>query len=281
MAERKPVSAPELIEKKARGERIVVMTAYDYPSALFADGAGVDAILVGDSLGMVVLGHPTTLPVTMDEMLHHVRAVTRARPAALVIADMPFLSYQAGTDEAVRNAGRLLKEGGASAVKVEGGSHVVETVRRLVAAGIPVMSHLGLTPQSIHELGGFRVQARRPEHARRLLGDAHLLEAAGAFAVVLELIPAEVAAVVSRELRIPTIGIGAGPDCDGEVQVFHDILGLFEWFVPKHTKRYAALGDEIRTALARYVEDVRSGAFPAEDNTFRQPELKDPEAWKS
>jgi 3-methyl-2-oxobutanoate hydroxymethyltransferase len=281
MSDRKPVTAPDLIEKKARGERIVVVTAYDYPTALYADQAGVDAILVGDTLGMVVLGYPTTLPVTMEEMLHHVRAVGRAQPKALVIADMPFLSYQVSADEAVRNAGRLLKEGGAAAVKLEGGAAVAPVVARLVAAGIPVMGHLGMTPQSVHELGGFRVQARHPEAARQLLQDARELEAAGAFGIVLELVPAEVAQAVTEALRIPTIGIGAGARCDGEVQVFHDLLGLFEWFVPRHTKRYAEIGKTIRDALAQYAEEVRSGAFPAEENTFHQPDLEDGDTWKS
>lgn len=280
MSERKPVTVPELIAKKARGERIAVVTAYDYPTALYADQAGVDAILVGDTLGMVVLGHSTTLPVTMEDMIHHVRAVVRAQPKALVIADLPFLSYQVSVDEAVRNAGRLLKEGGAGAVKLEGGHRVVPTVERLVGAGIPVMGHLGLTPQSVQQFGGFRVQARLPEQARTLRDEALALEAAGAFSLVLELVPSEVAEAVSTALTIPTIGIGAGPRCDGEVQVFHDLLGLFDWFVPKHTKRYAEVGATIREALAHYVEEVRNGSFPAEENTFHQRELENPDTWK-
>lgn len=281
MSDRPAMTVPGLVKKKALGERIVVLTAYDYPSAQYADQAGVDAILVGDTLGMVVLGHPTTLPVTMEEMLHHVRAVTRARTKALVIADMPFLSYQADEDEAVRNAGRLLKEGGAQAVKLEGGGRMVPLVRRLVCTGIPVMGHLGMTPQSVHEFGGFRVQARQPDQARQLLEQALALEEAGAFAVVLELVPAEVAKAVTAALEIPTIGIGAGPGCDGEVQVFHDLVGLFEWFLPRHTKRYAEVGQVIREALARYAEEVRAGSFPAEENTFHQRDLEDPETWKS
>lgn len=281
MPDRKPVTIPELIARKSRGERIVMVTAYDYPTALYADQAGVDAILVGDTLAMVVLGYDTTLPVTMEEMLHHVRAVARARPKALVIADMPFLSYQVSPEEALRNAGRMLKEGGAAAVKLEGGERTAPVVARLVQAGIPVLGHVGLTPQSVHELGGFRVQAREPASARQLLQDALALEAAGAFGVVLELVPAEVARVVTRRLRIPTIGIGAGPDCDGEVQVLHDLLGLFEWFVPRHTKRYAELGRAIREAVQRYAEEVRARAFPAEENTFHQPELEDAERWTS
>lgn len=278
--QRKPVTVPEIIQKKARGERIAVVTAYDYPTALYADQAGVDAILVGDTLGMVVLGYPSTIPVTMEEMLHHVRAVVRAQPKALVIADMPFLSYQASSDDAMRNAGRLLKEGGATAVKLEGGERVASTVERLVSAGIPVMGHLGLTPQSVNEIGGFRVQARQADAARTLLEDAVRLQEAGAFSLVLELVPSEVSRAVSQALRIPTIGIGAGPECDGEVQVFHDLLGLFDWFIPKHTRRYAEVGTTIREALGRYVQEVRDGAFPAEENTFHQRDLEDPSTWK-
>ena len=281
MAERKPVTVPELVAMKSRGERIVVVTAYDYPTALYADQAGVDAILVGDTLGMVVLGYPTTLPVSMEEILHHVRAVTRAQPKALVIADMPFLSYQAGADDAVRNAGRFLKEGGAAAVKLEGGAAVVPIVKRLVAAGIPVMGHLGMTPQSVHGLGGFRVQGREPEQARRLLEEACLLEEAGVFSIVLELIPAELAGAVTAALSVLTIGIGAGPDCDGEVQVFHDLLGLFEGVLPRHTKRYAETGQTAVAALKQYVEDVRARRFPAEENTFHEPRLQDPKEWRS
>jgi 3-methyl-2-oxobutanoate hydroxymethyltransferase len=279
-SERKAVTAPELVRKKARGERIVVVTAYDYPTAHYADQAGVDVILVGDSASMVVLGYENPVPITMEEMLHHVRAVCRAKPKALVVADLPFLSYQVNADEAVRNAGRMLKEAGAQAVKLEGGAAVVPTVERITSAGIPVMAHLGLTPQSIHRFGGWRVQARKPEDARRLVEDAKALEAAGAFAVVLESIPSEVAEAASAALTIPTIGIGAGPKCDGEVQVFHDLLGLFDWFVPKHTRRYAEIGPLIRDALERYAADVRSGSFPTEANTFHEVELQDPETWR-
>jgi len=256
-----------------------MVTAYDYPTARYADQAGVDAILVGDSLGMAVLGYSTTVPVTMEDILHHVRAVTRAQPKALVIADLPFLSYQAGDDEAVRNAGRLLKEGGATAVKLEGGGRMAPLVRRLSDVGIPVMGHLGLTPQAIHRLGGWKVQAREADQARELLSDARALEDAGAFGIVLELTPAEVARAVTEALQIPTIGIGAGPHCDGQVQVFHDLVGLLDWFVAKHTKQYANLAGVIRDALAAYAEEVRSGAFPADENTFHQPDLEDPNTW--
>jgi 3-methyl-2-oxobutanoate hydroxymethyltransferase len=280
MPDRKPVTVPRLVEMKARGQRIVVVTAYDYPMARCADRAGVDALLVGDTLGMVVLGYSSTLPVTMDEMLHHVRAVTRAQTKALVIADMPFLSYQAGMDDAVRNAGRLIKEGGAACVKLEGGTPVVPLVERLVSIGIPVMAHLGMTPQSMHLFGGFKVQARQADRARRLLEDALALEAAGAFSLVLEGIPSEVAREVTAALRIPTVGIGAGPHCDGEVQVLHDLLGLFDLFLAKHTKRYAEIGKEIESALASYAEEVRSRRFPGEANTFHQRDLEDPDAWK-
>jgi 3-methyl-2-oxobutanoate hydroxymethyltransferase len=263
MAERKPVTVPEFIRMKERGERIAVVTAYDHPSALLADQAGVDAILVGDTLGMVVLGYPTTVPVTVEEMLHHVRAVTRARPKALVIADLPFLSFQASAEDAVRSAGRMLKEGGAAAVKLEGGSHVAGTVERLVACGIPVMGHLGMTPQSVNRYGGFRAQAKEPKPAQRLMEEAKALESAGAFSVVLELIPAEVARAVTAAIRIPTIGIGAGPDCDGEVQVWHDILGLAaDGFLPRHSRRFAQAADSIRDALRSYVGEVRAGRFP-------------------
>jgi 3-methyl-2-oxobutanoate hydroxymethyltransferase len=272
MNARRAITTKHLIAKKERGERIVMVTAYDYPSALYADQAGVDAILVGDTLGMVVLGHPTTIPVTLEAMLHHVQAVMRAQPRALVVADMPFLTYQVNADEAMRNAGRLIQEGGA---------HVVPLVERLVCAGVPVMGHLGLTPQSVHQLGGYRVQARSAELARRLYEDALALEGVGAFAVVLESVPSEVAEAVTAALAIPTIGIGAGPQCDGEVQVFHDLLGLFDGFLPRHTKRYATLGDTIREALSRYAEEVRNGTFPAAENTVYQAELRDSEQWTS
>jgi len=249
---------------KRRGERFAMLTAYDYPSAQLLDRAGIPLLLVGDSLGMVVLGHPSTLPVTMDDMLRHAQAVARGARRALVVADLPFLSYQVGAEDALRNAGRLLKEGGVQAVKLEGGGEVADTVRRLVAAGIPVMGHLGLTPQSVNVLGGYRVQGRTAAAAARLLEDARALEAAGAFAVVLETIPTELAEQVTARLAIPTIGIGAGPRCDGQVQVLHDLLGLFPDFTPRHARRYANLGPLIVEAVARYAADVASGSFPGE-----------------
>jgi 3-methyl-2-oxobutanoate hydroxymethyltransferase len=256
------VTVRDIKAMKRRGQPIVMLTAYDHPSARLVDEAGADIILVGDTLGMVVLGYDTTVPVTMEDMLHHVSAVTRAKTRALVVADMPFGSYQASPEEALRNATRFLKEAGAQAVKLEGGVTVAETVRKIVDAGIPVMGHIGLTPQSIHQFGGHRVQGKTAKAARRLIDDALALQDAGAFAVVLETVPTELARIITRKLRIPTIGIGAGPDCDGQVQVFHDLLGLFEAFVPKHTRRYAETGATMRSALASYAEDVRARRFP-------------------
>jgi 3-methyl-2-oxobutanoate hydroxymethyltransferase len=259
--------------KKQRGEKLALVTAYDYPTAMFVDEAGVDGILVGDSLGMVVFGLANTLPVTMEQMLDAVTAVTRAAKRALVIADMPFLSYQVNEDEAVRNAGRFLKEAGAHAIKLEGGHRVAALVHRLTGAGIPVMGHLGMTPQSARQFGGFRLQGRTREDAERMVQEAIELQAAGAFAVVLELVPAEVAAAITKALVIPTIGIAAGPACDGEVQILHDILGLCTWRQPRHTKRYADLGEIIRRAVAQYAAEVRAGDFPADENSFHAPEL--------
>jgi 3-methyl-2-oxobutanoate hydroxymethyltransferase len=271
-----PISIRRFQERKQSGSRIAMVTAYDYPAAKLAERAGVDAILVGDSVGMVVLGYSTTLPVTMEEMLHHVRSVSRGAHCTPIVADMPFMSYQASEDEAVANAGRFLKEGGAHAVKLEGGERVAPLVRRLVAAGIPVMGHLGLTPQSIQQLGGYRVQGKQPEGARRLLEEARLLEAAGVFALVLELVPAQVAEAITAGIGVPTIGIGAGPGCDGQVQIFHDLLGLYDAFVPRHAKRYADLGGAVEAALHQYVQEVHAGSFPTEQNSVSIPELRDP-----
>jgi 3-methyl-2-oxobutanoate hydroxymethyltransferase len=264
------VSIRDFYRKKERGERLALLTAYDYPSALYVDAAGVDAILVGDSLGMVVQGHETTLPVTLEEMLYHTRCVARAAKRAMVIADMPFMSYQASDEDGLRNAGRLLKEGGAQAVKVEGGRRVAGLVRRMTEMGIPVMGHLGMTPQSVHAFGGFRVQGKGKAAAQQLMEDARLLEAAGVFALILELIPRELAEAVTEAVRVATIGIGAGPGCDGEVQVFHDVLGMFEGRMPRHTKRYAQVGAIIQSAVSRYVEEVRDGVFPADENAFHE-----------
>ncbi len=258
----KPVRVPDLKLKKQRGEKIVMLTAYDASMAQLLDQAGVDVLLVGDSLGMVIMGCPTTLPVTMAAMLHHTRAVVRGAQRALIVADMPFLSYQVSVAEAVRNAGRLLKEGGAAAVKIEGGRPMLEVVSRLVAVGIPVMGHLGLIPQSVHQLGGFRRQAQREQDAERLVEDARALEQAGVFALVLESIPAELARTVTEQLRIPTIGIGAGPYCDGQVLVSYDMLGLYPGPKPPFVKQYARLGEAILEAARAYAEDVRAGRFP-------------------
>lgn len=251
---------------KQERKPIVMVTAYDHPGARLAEEAGVDAILVGDSLGMTVLGHGSTLPVTVDDMLRHTAAVVRACERVMVIADMPFMSARISFEDTLRNAGRLLAEAGAHAVKIEGGDpDAVMTTEALVAAGIPVMGHLGLTPQSVNVFGGYRTQATEPQAAAALMRQCLELEAAGAFAIVLELVPAELAERISRLLTIPTIGIGAGAGCDGQVQVFHDLLGLGE-FVPRHAKRYADAGTLIRDALGAYAADVRAGSFPTEDN---------------
>lgn len=265
------VTVATLAEMKRSGDPIVMVTAYDAPSARIAEAAGADAILVGDSLGMVVLGHGTTLPVTLDDMVRHTAAVVRSVARPLVIADMPFGSYQASPDDAVRNAVRLLAEAGAAAVKLEGGRHVAPLVERFVDAGVPVMGHLGLTPQSVNVFGGYRVRAKEAAEAIGLVEDALALEAAGAFAVVLELVPAEVAAIVTEELEIPTIGIGAGAGCDGQVQVFHDLVGL-SGFTPRHARRYLEAERLMTEALSAYVSDVRSGSFPAEENASHASE---------
>jgi len=263
VADVKRVRLPDLEAQKRRGEKIAMLTAYDYTMARLLDRAGIDLILVGDSLGMVVLGYETTLPVTLDAMVHHTRAVSRGVARALVVADMPFLTYQLSIDEALRNAGRLIQEGGAAAVKIEGGGASVGVAARLVEAGIPVMGHLGLLPQHVHQLGGFRQQARLEADAEQLLADALALEEAGAFAVVLESIPASVATGVTADLQIPTIGIGAGPDCDGQVLVSYDMLGLSPDAVPPFVRRYADLGEQTVAAAKAYADDVRAGRFPA------------------
>jgi len=258
------VRIPDLREMKSTGAKISVLTAYDATMARLLDKAGIDVILVGDSVGMVVLGYDTTIPVTLDMMIHHTRAVTRGASRALVVADMPFLSYQIAADEAIRNAGRLIQDGGAAAVKVEGGRPVVEIVQRLTAYGIPVMGHLGLTPQSVHALGGFRQQARDDDSATRLLLDAKALEEAGAFSIVLESIPSDLARKVTSSIGIPTIGIGAGPHCDGQVLVSHDVLGLNDGGpIPPFVRQYAQLGEVIVGAAKSYIEDVRAGRFPS------------------
>jgi 3-methyl-2-oxobutanoate hydroxymethyltransferase len=248
--------------------RIVCLTAYDFPTARLLDEAGVDVVLVGDSLGMVVLGHENTLPVTMEEMLHHTRAVRRGVRRALLVADMPYGSYHIEQAESVRHAVQFIKEAGAEAVKVEGGERRVELIARLVEAEIPVMGHVGLTPQSLHALGGFRVQGKTAKTAEQVIRDAHAVEAAGAFAIVLESMPRELAAQITRELRIPTIGIGAGPDCDGQVLVLHDLIGLGSGHTPKFARRYANVADSISRAVGEYAADVRSGNFPSDEESY-------------
>jgi 3-methyl-2-oxobutanoate hydroxymethyltransferase len=262
------ISVTDLAAKKKKGEKIVMFTVYDYPTARLVDEAGVDISFIGDTLGMVVLGYDSTIPVTMEDILHHTKAVARGTKHAHVLADMPFLSYQVNTDDAIRNAGRLLQEGGAQSVKLEGGIQVAETVRRITDAGIPVMGHLGLTPQSINQLGGYKIQGKTPKAAVKLLNDAVALEQAGAYAVVLECVPVHLAKAITERVSIPTIGIGAGPDCDGQVQVFHDLLGLYQEFLPKHARRYAHVGDTIREAVRTYAEDVRANRFPTETESF-------------
>jgi len=267
-APRAKITAPAVVALKRKGEPITVVTAYDFPTARYADEAGVEILLVGDSVGTVLLGYDSTLPVTMEDMLHHVRAVARAKPSALVVGDMPFMSYQVSTEQAVANAGRLVQEGGADAIKLEGGARVGDAVARIVEAGIPVMGHLGLTPQSVLAFGGYKVQARGEADQERLLADAKTLERAGCFSLVLEGIPARLGAAVTRELTIPTIGIGAGPGCDGQVLVSHDLLGLHLGHTPKFVRRYATLADEMRVAFERFAGDVRARRYPGEQESY-------------
>jgi 3-methyl-2-oxobutanoate hydroxymethyltransferase len=262
------VTIHTLREKKRAGEKIAMLTCYDASFARLLDDAGTDILLVGDSLGMVIQGHGTTLPVTLDEMIYHTRAVARGARRAQIVGDLPFMSYQTSSDEAMRSAGRLVKEGGAEAVKLEGGAQHADLVRRLVATGIPVMGHLGLTPQSFHQLGGFKVQGRDDDGARKLVEDATILEDAGAYAIVLEGIPLELAREVTETVSVPTIGIGAGPHCDGQVLVIYDLLGMNEEFKPKFVRRYENLALRIRTAVDEYVQDVREVRFPSEDESF-------------
>lgn len=255
-------------EKKHRGEKITMVTAYDYPSACLVEASGIEMILVGDSLGMAVLGYDTTLPVTMEDMIYHTKAVTRGARQTLVVADMPFLSYHRSLDEAIANAGRLIQEAGAQAVKLEGGQERCELVKALTGAGIPVLAHIGLTPQSVHQLGGYKVQGKDAEQAQKLLEDALALEQAGAFGVVLECVPAPLATAISQSLEIPTIGIGAGAGCDGQVLVWHDLLGITTGLKPRFVKQYANLHEEILRALIAYKTEVTEGSFPSEEHTF-------------
>jgi 3-methyl-2-oxobutanoate hydroxymethyltransferase len=271
-SKRKKLTKLVFHQKKQRGEPITMLTAYDYPTALSMDQAGVDSILVGDSLGMVVLGYENTLPVTMDDMIHHCKAVARGARYAFLIGDMPFMSYQASPAEAVRNAGRFLQEGGMDAIKLEGGQERLESIKAIVNAGIPVMGHLGLTPQSVNQLGGYRTQGRTITGARRLLEDSQFLQEAGCFGIVLESVPARLATLISQRLDIPTIGIGAGAGCDGQVLVTHDLLGLFERFTPKFVKQYAHLHAVMVEAFSAYISDVEGGLFPASEHTVEMPE---------
>lgn len=259
------MTVPDFVDAKRRGDRLTMVTCYDYASARLLDATSVDALLVGDSLGMVIQGHPNSLPVTLDQMVYHTRCVARGTQRALLVADMPFLSYHVGAEEAVRQAGRLIQEGGAHAVKVEGGRRIAATIERIVSAQIPVMGHIGLTPQSIRRLGGFRVQRNEQE----IIDDARAVADAGAFAVVLECIPAESAQRVTETVPIPTIGIGAGAGCDGQVLVFHDLLGMFDDLKPRFVKRYAELGAAIRKAVEQYCAEVRDGRFPSAEHQFR------------
>jgi 3-methyl-2-oxobutanoate hydroxymethyltransferase len=259
----------DFFTRKKEGKKITMLTAYDYPFARIADEAGIDAILVGDSLGMVVQGLENTLPVTMDEMIYHTKMVTRAVENAMVIGDMPFMSYQTGVYDAVRNAGRFLKEGGAAAVKMEGGAEIADHIRTMTKSDIPVMAHIGLTPQSIHRMGGYKVQGKTEESARRLIDEAHVVEDAGAFSLLLEAIPLNLAKQISAELSIPTIGIGAGPHCDGQVLVLHDVIGLFDRFVPKFVKKYGGLKDEALKAIKAYKDEVVEGIFPSDEQSFK------------
>lgn len=260
------VTVNKIKEVKQKQEKIAMLTAYDYPTAKLIDEAGIPLILVGDSLGMVVLGYESTIPVTMDEMIHHAKAVVRGTKQAMIIGDMPFMTYHTTISDALRNAARFMQEAGTQAVKLEGGVVSAETVKRIVDCGIPVMGHIGLTPQSVHQLGGHKVQGKTPEAAERLLKDAIALEQAGAFAIVLETMPAPLSKLITQKVSIPTIGIGAGPDCDGQVQVISDLLGLFTDFVPRHAKQYAKLADAMRTGIADYLSEVKSGTFPTAEH---------------
>jgi 3-methyl-2-oxobutanoate hydroxymethyltransferase len=275
-AARRKVTTRTFRHKKQRGEPITMLTAYDFMTARAVDQAGVDCILVGDSLGMVVLGYPNTLPVTMEDMLHHCQAVARGASSALLVGDMPFMSYQVSVAEAVRNAGRFLQEAGMEGVKLEGGRERAEAVRQIVAAGIPVMGHIGLTPQSVAQFGGFVPQGKTAAAAQRLIEDAQILQEAGCFSIVLESVPAQLAELISQQLEIPTVGIGAGAGCDGQVLVIHDLLGLFDRFTPKFVKQYRTLHGDIVDALAEYKAEVESRAFPAAEHAI----FMDEEEWR-
>jgi 3-methyl-2-oxobutanoate hydroxymethyltransferase len=266
------VTITQIKEMKQKGEKIAMLTAYDYSTAKLIEEVGIPLILVGDSLGTVVLGYGSTIPVTMDEMLHHTKAVVRGTTRALVIGDMPFMSYQVSVEDALLNAARFLKEGGAQAVKLEGGENVADTVKKIVSSGIPVMGHIGLTPQSINQLGGFKIVGKTPEAAVRVLNDAIALDEAGAFAIVLECVPEPLSKLITETVSVPTIGIGAGKYCDGQVLVINDMLGLFTDFVPKHTKQYARLFETIKKATADYIAEVQAGTFPTPKESYAMDE---------
>lgn len=268
MTARGKITARALVDMKSRGEKIAMLTAYDYQTALIEDRAGVDVILVGDSLGMVVLGYENTLPVTVDEVVHHTKAVSRAKPRAMVVGDLPFMSYQAAVEDAVRNAGRLVKEGGAEGVKLEGGRRMAAVIRGILDADIPVMGHVGLTPQSLHRFGGYKVQGKDPQSADRLVDDAKFLDEAGCFSIVLEGIPSPLARRITEAVAIPTIGIGAGPHCDGQVLVVNDMLGMMEDFAPKFVKRYREVGKSMSEAFSEYIAEVKEGKFPSREQSY-------------
>ena len=266
------ITINQIKDMKQKGEKITMLTAYDYTTAKIVDEVGIPLILVGDSLGMVVLGYESTIPVTMEEMLHHTKAVVRGTKQTMVVSDMPFMTYHISADDALKNAARFIQEAGAQAIKLEGGVTVAEKVRRIVECGIPVMGHIGLTPQSIHQFGGFKVQGRTPEAAIKMLKDAQALEEAGAFAIVLETVPTPLATLITQKIGIPTIGIGAGIGCDGQVQVINDILGSYTDFVPKHAKQYAKLADVMSSAIAEYYNEVKAGCFPSAKQSFSMDE---------
>ena len=264
------IRVPDLIKRKTNGQKITMLTAYDATMARLLDQSGIDVLLVGDSLGMVILGYETTIPVTIAEMIHHSRAVSNGAKRALIVADMPFLTYQVSVEEAVRNAGRLIQEGSVAAVKMEGGAGIAGAVERVVQAGIPVMGHIGLTPQAVHWLGGFRIVGKTDAEAERLFEDARALERAGAFSIVLECMPVEVSAAITSELKIPTIGIGAGPNCDGQVLVSYDAFGMFQEFAPRFVKQYANFGAQLIEAAKEYIADVQEGRFPAREHSVEK-----------
>ncbi len=266
------ITINQIRDMKPKGEKFAMLTAYDYSTAKIVDEAGIPLILVGDSLGMVILGYESTIPVTMEEMLHHTKAVVRGTKRAMVIGDMPFMTYHVSTSDALRNAARFIQEGGAQAIKLEGGVTVAEKVKRIVECGIPVMGHIGLTPQSVNQLGGFKVQGKTPQAAARLLEDARALEEAGAFAIVLETVPTPLATLITRKISIPTIGIGAGAGCDGQIQIINDLLGSFTDFVPRHAKQYARLADIIKSAITEYYNEVKAGSFPTDQQSFTMDE---------